>query len=103
MRQFDVVPSPQADRGIAPYVLILQSDLLTDLDTRLAAPFLAPDRFQPIRHLNPVFEFDQGSWMLATQMMAAVPVAELTGEVVASLASERDAVIRAVDFLLAGV
>jgi hypothetical protein len=32
-----------------------------------------------------------------------VPTGELSGAVVASLARERDAIIRAVDFLLAGV
>jgi toxin CcdB len=103
MRQFDVVATTAVDRPLVPYLVILQSDLLTDLATRLAAPFLAPERFQPIRHLNPVFAFAGGRWMMATQMMAAVPRAELGGEVVTSLAHERDAIIRAIDFLLSGV
>jgi len=103
MRQFDIVATAAADRPLVPYVVVLQSDLLADLTTRLAAPFVRPERFRPIAHLNPVFAFAGGRWMMATQMMAAVPVGELSGEVVASLAQERDAVIRAVDFLLAGV
>jgi len=103
MRQFDVVEAPGEDRGFVPYLVVLQSDLLIDLDTRLAAPLLAPDRFQPIRHLNPVFEIAGEPWMMATQMTAAVPRGELDGIVVINLAPERDAIIRAIDFVLAGV
>jgi len=103
MRQFDVVAMAAADRPLVPYVVILQSDLLSDLATRLAAPLMAPERFRPIPQLNPIFALADGRWMMATQMMAAVPVSELGGEAVASLVRERDTIIRAVDFLLAGV
>lgn len=103
MHQFDVVATAAADRPLVPYVVILQSDLLSDLATRLAAPLMAPDRFRPIPQLNPVFAVADGRWMMATQMMAAVPLAELSSEVVASLTQERDAIVRAVDVLLAGV
>lgn len=103
MRQFDVVRAAEGDAEIYPYLLIVQSDLIVEFDSRVAAPFVAPHRFRAIRYLNPIFEFDGARWMLATQMMAAVPVSELRGEIVLNLARERDTVVRALDFLLAGV
>ncbi|HTP83027.1 MAG TPA: CcdB family protein [Alphaproteobacteria bacterium] len=99
MAQFDVFLSPTG-RG---YVLDVQADLLRDLKTRLVVPLmLVADAPPALKRLHPQFEIAGRRTMMATQFMAAIPADELQN-FVASLASERYAIIGAIDFLLGGI
>ena len=77
MARFDVDPNPSGNG----YLLDVQSDLLSNLNTRLAVPFLfnssAP---KPAKRLNPTFVFNRETLVMMTQFMAAVPVAILNTE-----------------------
>jgi toxin CcdB len=56
---------------------------------------------QPIRDLHPVFTIDGDRYLLATQLLSAVPRREL-GRHVGNLEAHRDAVTKALDVLLTG-
>jgi toxin CcdB len=98
MSRYDVYPNPDG----AGYLLDIQSDLLDELNTRLVAPLLPlNDAPKPARRLNPIFEIDGETVMMATQFLAAVPTAVLQHRV-ASLDARHDDIVSAVDFLLYG-
>jgi toxin CcdB len=72
------------------------------LPTRFVLP-LSPryEAPKPIARLNPIFESEAGSYMLAPQLASAVPLSEL-GEQVWDLRSEHIAIVGALDMLLSG-
>lgn len=98
MARHDVYPNPDGPG----YLLDLQSDLLSALNTRVVAPLMpqasAP---QPAAWLNPIFEIDGEAVVLVTQFMAAVPCTILRTPV-ASLDAEHEAITRAVDMVIQG-
>jgi toxin CcdB len=57
---------------------------------------------RPARHLNPVFEVQGEQVVMSTAELAGVPIQAL-GEKVGALSEQRDAIMRALDFLIAGV
>jgi len=85
------------------YVVDVQSDLLDHMATRIVVP-LIPEETAPaaIAPLNPRFDIDAGRYVLLTQSLAAVPKAML-GSSVGSLATQDQAVSRALDLLFYGV
>lgn len=98
MARFNVYKNPEG-KG---YLLDVQADLLSQLNSRLAVPLLplsiAP---KPARTLNPYFEIDDETLVMATQFMAAVP-ASLLSAPVTNLQSQHDGIVAAIDFLLQG-
>jgi toxin CcdB len=95
MARFDVY----ANRGGAGFLLDVQADLITRLNTRVVVPLLPQDAAPtPAERLNPVFEVQGSRVYMATQFMAAVPQSELT-VLIASLDREGDAIFSAIDFL----
>ena len=84
-------------------VVVLQSDLLDELRTRVVAPLLpAASPPRAIGTLNPTLEVDGREYMVAPQIMATLTLSEL-GVKVGTAASHRDRIIRAVDALLSGI
>lgn len=84
-------------------MLVLQSDLLHAIGTRVVAPLLPADLAAvPASHLNPEIVFDTTRLLLMPQLMATLSPAEL-GSVLGSLEHERDRILRAVDVLLTGI
>lgn len=83
-------------------LLDVQADLLNHLNTRVVVPLLptamAP---QPAHTLNPNFEIAGEQLVMLTQFMAAVPL-NILGIPIASLQSQRDEIVAAVDFLMQG-
>jgi toxin CcdB len=99
MAQFDVYANP-VGRG---YLLDVQADILDDLKTRLVVPLMPAAKGPPaLKRLHPEFEIDGQRTIMATHLMAAVPLDELR-DLVGSLAPERYAIIGAIDFLLGGI
>ena len=84
------------------YVLDCQAGLLSDLNTRFVVPLLPEmDAPPPARQLNPVFEIEGKSYVMATQFCAAIPMSELAGKI-ASLQSEDSRIMNALDMLISG-
>lgn len=95
MARFDVYRNG-ADGG---FLLDVQADLLSHLNTRVVVPLLARDGdLLSARGLNPVFEIEGGGWVMATQFMAAVPSSLLKAPV-ARLDALRAEITTALDML----
>ncbi len=98
MARFDVYRN-SAGEG---FLLDVQADLLSHLNTRVVVPLLPnDDELQPAKGLNPVFELEDGSCVMATQFMAAVPAGLLKAPVV-RLDGFRAEITTALDMLFQG-
>jgi len=96
-RQFDLYQTAQGD-----LVLILQSDLLEDLNTR-AVCLALPEKggAQAISSLSPLLSAGDLRIRIAPHLVATLTLAEL-GVLVANLSHERDRIIRSMDLMLTG-
>lgn len=84
------------------YLLDVQADLLSHLNTRMVVPLLpVSDAPLPAATLNPVFEIDGIEVSMVTQFMAAVP-AQLLKTPVANLEYRRNEITAALDLLFQG-
>jgi toxin CcdB len=89
--------------GQIPYLLDIQANLLSDLQTRVVVPLVRADAFgRPAARLHPSFTIAGDRFVMATHLVAAVRRQAL-GATVASLLDQRDTVISAVDVLWSGV
>ena len=86
----------------AGYLLDVQSDLLSSLNTRVVVP-LIPRSSAPVsaQRLNPIFSIKDQELVMATQFMAAVPVRELRSPA-GNLADWRGEISAALDMLFLG-
>ena len=103
MRQFDICRNANPDSADRiPYLLVIQSDFLESLDTRLVVP-LAPtrDRSPPISRLNPAFDVAGESHVALFTELAGVPRGVL-GEPVSSAPDRSHEITAALDFLIHG-
>ena len=97
MARFAVYQNP--DGG---YLLDVQADLLDHLNTRVVVPLMPiADAPKPAGTLNPVFEVNGVDCVMVTQFMAAVPVTILKDRL-ASLESQRNEIVSAIDLLMQG-
>ncbi|MEO9517776.1 MAG: CcdB family protein [Paracoccaceae bacterium] len=84
------------------YLLDVQTDLLSDLNTRVVVPLLptasAP---KPATRPNPIFDFEDQPVVMATQFMAAVPTGILKISV-GKLDEEFEKITSAIDMLIQG-
>ena len=98
MARFDIFENI----GGAGYLLDVQSDLLSGLNTRVVVPLLPQSSApSPARRLNPVFSVEGQELVMATQYMAAVPEQELRSSM-GSLAEKQDEISAALDMLFLG-
>ena len=103
MAQFDIYANPnQGSEEPVKYLLDLQAEILEDLPTRVVAPLVAPDSLGPsMRILNPRIFVHGEPYILLSHLLAAIPAKSL-GLSVDSAKTQRDEVIRSVDFLFTG-
>lgn len=84
------------------YLLDVQSDLLSDLNTRVVVPLMPLDCApRPATILNPVFDIHEIPHVMVTQFLSAVPIS-LLFRPAGSLVRQSDVVTRALDFLHQG-
>jgi toxin CcdB len=101
-RQFDVVPNPDAeDAAHRPYLVVLQSDLVSGLHSTIVAPLIPRGTFSGASRLNPVLAVDGRDFWLATHELFAVD-RRLLHQATASVSDHRDAIIAAIDFVFTG-
>ncbi|MEY2839248.1 MAG: hypothetical protein RJB60_1547 [Pseudomonadota bacterium] len=99
MPRFSVYANPEGPG----YLMDVQANLLSHLNTRMVVPLLpqtsAPT---PARTLNPLFEIDGLACVMVTQFMAAVPQKMLSAKVL-SVEDRAHDVVAALDCLFQGV
>lgn len=102
MAQFTVYRN-QAKDSPAPYLLDVQSDLLSELNTRVVAPLYPADTLggKTVSTLTPVFELEGGRVLMLTTQLAGVGKRQL-GQVVADFSEHRGEIVAAIDFLFSG-
>lgn len=85
------------------YLLDVQANLLNHLNTCVVVPLLPLDAApKPAKVLNPTFEIDGASYLMATQFLATVP-RRLMGKEVLSLQEEASIIVNALDCLFQGI
>lgn len=98
MAKYDVFPNSTGDG----FLLDVQTDLLSDLNTRVVVPLLPSSRApKPATRLNPIFEIDGEAVVMVTQFLAAVPVGILKSPV-GKLDEDFERITIAVDMLMQG-
>jgi toxin CcdB len=103
MAQFDVHRNPEQGREDIPYVVDIQSDLLSDLPTRLVAPLVRASGFgPPVGRLHPRFVVEDSPVIMLTTELGVLPPRALGGAV-ASLAGHRHEIVGAIDMLITGI
>ena len=103
MAQFDVHRNPEQGRKDIPYVVDIQSDLLSDLPTRLIAPLVRATAFGlPVGRLHPRFVVEENAVIMLTTEIGVLSPRALGG-VVASLEDRRHEIVGAVDMLVTGI
>jgi len=103
--QYDVYPNPSPrSREQVPYVVDVQSDLLSALRTRLVMPLtrVAVDLPHPPRRLAPQFSISGERLALQPQAAAGLE-ARLLRQPVASLAAHAGEIRDALDAVISGV
>jgi len=103
MRQYDICRNANPDSAKrVPYLLVIQSDFLESLDTRLVVP-LAPAQYgtPPIPRLNPVFDIEGRAFVALFTELAGVPRAVL-GQPVSSANARNHEITATLDFLIHG-
>ena len=97
-RQFDLCRT-----AAGTLVVVVQSDLLGDMATRVVIPLLPlSPSIRPAQRLNPIITVEGRPHILLTQQIDTVHARAL-GPALANAAAQRDAVIRAIDVLITGV
>ncbi|MGE5477647.1 MAG: CcdB family protein [Bacteroidales bacterium] len=100
MRQFDV-HRPASGKG--PLLLVLQADEVNHFNAVVAAPlYSATEWDKPTRHLQPCVLVAGERYVLAPNLLAAIPRAHF-GDRVESLVEHRADILAALDFLFTGI
>jgi toxin CcdB len=66
IRQFNVVANPDAEEAAHwPYLVVLQSDLISGLRSNVVAPLVSRPNFEGTRRLNPIVVVESDEFWLA--------------------------------------
>ncbi|HEY8009642.1 MAG TPA: CcdB family protein [Rudaea sp.] len=103
--RFDVYANEnQLTRKKVPFLLVLQSGLLDGLDTTVVAPLGKPSVVagKLVQMLTPLLDVEGVGYVMYTPELAAIPNARLRKRI-ANIESQRDTIVRALDFLFDGI
>jgi toxin CcdB len=102
-RQFDVVPNPDADdAAYRPYLVILQSDLVSGLRSTVVAPLVPREQITGAQRMNPIFSINGAEYWLATHELFAVEQRMLKSGI-ANLGDHHSTIMAALDFIFTGL
>ena len=102
MAQFDVYRNETGYGADIPFLIDVQADVFCDIASRIVIPLRRmADIRRPLKHLNPIVELQDEEFVVMTQDIFNVPVSWL-GDHVGSLATQRDPLIRAIDYIILG-
>ncbi|MGH1351237.1 MAG: CcdB family protein [Methyloligellaceae bacterium] len=93
MQQFDICINPnKATKAYAPYLLILQSDIIATRSTCVVAPLVKMETFTPAEKLNPVVTVEGGRFIVSTAELAGIDRRAI-GDVIGTTGQQRDEII----------
>ena len=104
MPQFVVYKNKSlATKGRVPYLLDVQSNLLSELETCVVVPLYAATavKGRVLTVLTPVVDVEGKPYVAMTPQLAGISRKDLGAEV-AELAAQREAIMVALDFLVTG-
>jgi toxin CcdB len=102
IQQFDVFANPDANEAAyRPFLIVLQSDLVSDLAVTIVAPLVRRKDMAGAQRLNPLVTVGGEEFWLATHELFALDRRILRKKIV-SLAECRDQIIAALDMLFTG-
>jgi toxin CcdB len=102
IQQFDVFANPDAaEATYRPFLVVLQSDLVSDLRATIVAPLVRRRDMTGAQRLNPLVTFGGEEFWLAIHELFALD-RRILRKNVASLAESRDQIIAALDMLFTG-
>jgi toxin CcdB len=105
MARFAVHENPNpATRERFPLLLDVQSDLVSELATRVVVPLCPLARMEhgAMRTLTPILDFDGKEYVMLTPQLAGIP-ARQCGPLLADLSGQREAICAALDLLFTGI
>ena len=105
MAQFSVHPNKNPKtRAAYPYLVDVQTDLLSNLSTRIVVPLTQPEALlkKPIKNLMPTVEVDGQPFVMLVPQLAGIAASDL-GPAVSTVEARRVDVIAALDFLITGI
>lgn len=105
MAQFDVYPNPsKTSRAAYPYLVDIQSSLLTDLATRIVIPLGNQAAFggNAMQGLTPEITFNDQALLLLTPQISSVPEKHLRNPI-GTLVHFRSQIIGALDLAVTGI
>lgn len=104
MARFDVYRNAGPHAADTPYLLDVQNDLLSGLETRVVVPLRRRDSFPGVNlpaNLTPTFKVEDIECILETPKLAAVPLRILKAPV-GSLIANQFEIVAALNFLFQG-
>lgn len=102
MAQFDVYlnKSLKSKKEI-PFLLDIQSDLLSALNSRIVVPLINKNFIKPIKYLNPILMVENNAVIMSTAELASTPISSLDQKII-SIKEQRNEIVSALDFLITG-
>jgi toxin CcdB len=102
IQQFDVFANPDSgEAAYRPFLVVLQSDLVSDLMSTIVAPLVKRGDMAGAQRLNPLVTVTDQEFWLATHELFALDRRILRNRI-SSLADRRDHIIAALDMLFTG-
>lgn len=104
MAQFDIYKNTnQSTKSSYPYLIEIQSDLLSELQTTVVIPLIVKNDYtgSQLSNLHPIIEISGTQYLGMTMLIAGIYRGSL-GKNVASLAKSRDEIISSIDFMITG-
>ena len=105
MSQYHVYEnSNEKSKKLYPFFIDIQSTIVSDLESRIVIPLIPKEKIGKgiIENLNPMIVIKKKEYILVTQQMAAIPIAQI-GSSICDCLSERNEILSAVDFLITGI
>ncbi len=100
MAQFDVYKNlNKLTNQQIPYLLDIQNDILSDLNTRVVVPLGIKKPYN--NTVNPKFIINNTEFIMITTQIAAISLNNI-GTKVSSLEDNRSDIINAIDFIISG-
>ena len=100
--QFDVCANPDpASSEAHPYLVVLQTNGLVDLNTRVVAPLIPPKRIPFFERLMPEVVVKGTRYVIDITNIGVVPTRELPGAIM-NIESHRDRIVAAIDLVFTG-